>query len=326
MDTKQIITLLEGLGLTALPSEDEVTEALKAAGVIIPAAEPVAPVNGLASLVGLGLIDTFQGERTPGNWRGSYTVEGAVCPSVNVVAPDCDPAEGETFDDGIPLYTSVDARPVFVESTLKCSTFGAPLDEAEWQRRTSKVLDLCQWTGLAHELWTGEKSEAAGYGNKFLASPDAIDVITNAPADEEIEVMSLTFAVGELEDHLSKCSCGAVHVIHCEPRVVAHLAKVGQIDRVGGRIFTKRGTQINDDAGNPGTGPATTPDASPVSTYMYGTGVLTGAIDTETRYLSLGGVGSMVTMSTNDIRYQARRAAMITWLCCHYVARVDLTA
>lgn len=340
MDSK-LIQVLRAAGIAAPEAtEAEIGEALQAAGYIIPAAEERPPANGLAAARGLGLIE-------PAGWfinRERYLLEGRSCRSIDLKSFRCDPGEGPANNE-VPtarrILASRTVFPVWLESTLGCSTFGARLDEASWKAEVSSDLDLCGWSYLARELWTGEKSTANNQPNRFLASTDAVDVVTGlALNDEDFPVLldeddepigldvtstSIVNAVGALEDALSKCTCGGVHLIHTSPRNIAVMSDHGLIDRLGGRIFTKRGTLVIDDNSYPGTGPEGAPAVTATTNYIYGTSVLTGRMGgpAETVYPTSGETSNWIDPTVNDIIYQGQRPGAISWLCCHFLARVE---
>ena len=322
-------------------NEAEVSEALQAAGYIIPAAVERPPANGLAAARGLGLIE-------PPDWflkRERYSLEGRACRSIDLKSFICDPGEEGTPNNEVPagsrILASRAVNTVWLESTLTCSTFGAELEESFWKNAVTEDLDLCGWSYLARELWTGEKATANGQTNRFLASVDAIDVMTGEAVSEAdpyldenddpvadshaVASTSIVNAVGALEDALSKCTCGGVHIIHTSPRNVAVMSDHGLIDRMGGRIFTKRGTLVIDDNGYPGTGPEGTPPVTATTNYIYATSVLTGRLGgtAETVYPQSGAQQNWILAKSNDIVYQGQRPGAISWLCCHFVARVE---
>ena len=118
-------------------NEAEVSEALQAAGYIIPAAVERPPANGLAAARGLGLIE-------PPDWflkRERYSLEGRACRSIDLKSFICDPGEEGTPNNEVPaggrILASRAVNTVWLESTLTCSTFGAELDEAFWKAAAS---------------------------------------------------------------------------------------------------------------------------------------------------------------------------------------------
>lgn len=92
------------------------------------------------------------------------------------------------------------------------------------------------------------------------------------------------------------------------------------------RLVTKLGTIVAAGVGYPGTEPADTPaTVTPAAIWMYATGLVTV-------HLSPGVItgeepGQQVDVSVNTMKTYAERVAAIVWDgCCHFAAKVDLTA
>lgn len=280
----------------------------------ITATREAAPRGGLAGAVGLGVaLGPNPDPLDPGgDWqRDTYKLEGPACRASYVRGDECGvvdlPEEGVSL-----LQSGPESHPFTVEAAVHCSTFGSmPPDPAEWQPVTDRLLEMCQWSEIGHELWTGAKARSKGWANRFLASVDAVVAV---------EGVGWRDAISALEDRMSICTCGGVHVIHVPVAAVALMDSPGLLYREGDRLFTANGSLIVADAGYTGSGPGDVP-ATNESLWIYATPPLTARLapifhaQAETR--------SMVQFATNDIRYRSERRAAISWLCCHFAANVS---
>lgn len=295
----------------------------------ITAPREVAPRDGLGGAVGLGVQVADQGADPldpDGRWRLGYRLWGPGCASsVVATAGVCAPVGyGPSFV--APRWSAGPASaPFVIRSGIGCS-LGALAAEGldAWRAEASRMLDLTQWTRVAHELWTGEQAYADGADNRRLASPEA-DVLG--------ESLGLVEAVARIEDALGACT-GDVAVIHVPRRLVPYLAAAGLISSVTGqtaRLFTHNGSLIVADRGYPGTGPFGQAPTS-TSTWIYGTPVLAARIDPTTTFPAAPGreatadVASAAYPSTNDAVVIAERLAAISWRCCHVTASVSYCA
>lgn len=282
----------------------------------ITAARETAPRSGLAGAVGLGVIipESDPLDADGKGWMGpdGYKLEGPSCGATwrrggTACAPDAVdlPAGASRFAHG------PDSFPFTVGASLHCSTFGVDHDLAGWHAETDRLLELCQWSEIAEELWTGQIAQEEGWENRRLASPDA-ELVTSATTP-----VTFTEAIAALEDNLAVCTCGAVHVIHVPYRAVAYLSNLMLVSRVGDRLFTANGTLVVADRGYPGTGPdGSLPD--PGTTWLYGTPVLTarlGPVDHPQTEIQ-----QTIDYKTNNQQVRSTRLAAISWLCCHFAA------
>lgn len=227
-------------------------------------------------------------------------------------------AIGRTWGTPVPLYTSITGQHAFgIGAGVKASTF-EQAEIARAQEAAQRVLELTQWNQIAHELWTGARDTASGYGtNVRLASPSAT-VLAGGNALDVVE------GIAAMEDALGHSLVGAVTLIHCPRKMIPYASHHLDISTSpgNGRIFTANDTLVIGDRGYPGTGPH---GEQPLGSkfWIYGTGVLTarlGAIRFGER-----DPGDAVSAPTNDLVVHAERPAAIGWLCGHFAALIDLT-
>lgn len=304
-------------------------------------APAVAEPLGLATAVGLAVLDTSQGdpEDPRSDWTKGYELVGEVCgihelyigstqvcdDSGNLIDNVPDRGRLERGRSGVfsGLEASVPGAPFHLGAGVECSVRGA-IDLDEWRARAARRLDLCRWSGLANELWTGEMSRDEGLGNRFLMHHDATLVRTGTP-------LSVINGVAAMDDALRTCSCGGPRVIHVPTYLIDHMAAKAVIVRVGQRWYTPAGSVVVSDDGYPGTGPmtdATTERAAPTAnqSWIYGTQPIVVKWDT-VRYPGAegagGGLAGVIAYETNDIVVTAEQFAMASWLCCHFAALID---
>jgi hypothetical protein len=149
-------------------------------------------------------------------------------------------------------------QPVGAQFADECSTLNGPVD----LDRVRRVVEAQTPYAIAHELWTGELTQADPYtvggvsqSNAYLASPAA----TVVPSDEPLT------ALGQLEQAALEASHGQPVMIHVPVVVSWQLAL--SLYRVGGQLLTPAGNVVVIDGGYPGTGPAGQPAGATVWAY-----------------------------------------------------------
>lgn len=298
----------------------------------ITAPREVAPRDGLGGAVGLGVQVADQGADPldpDGRWRLGYQLWGPGCQAAVVATAGVCARVGLGGGGNFvaPRWSAgPPSAPFVLRSGVACS-LGALASEGidAWRAEASRMLDLTQWSLVAHELWTGEQAYADGADNRRLASPEA-DVLG--------ESLGLVEAIARVEDALGTCT-GDVAVIHVPRRLVPYLAAAGLISSVTGqtaRLFTHNGSLVVADRGYPGTGPRGQA-ASASATWIYGTPVLAARIDSTTTYPAAPGreatadvASAVYPAATNDAVVVAERLAAISWRCCHVAASVSYCA
>lgn len=220
----------------------------------------------------------------------------------------CDPTEAELPDVSNPAVVS--ATSFTVKAFDRCSIFDSDRDRAKARR----LLLACESKQIAEELWTGSLSTAAGWDNRYFASPDA-DEVTSGAADPFT-------ALACLERGLQLCSCGGRGMIHASAELVSLWSERGVLRREGNVILTIHDTIVVTDAGYDGSGPDGSP-AADGSVWAYATGLV---------YTHRGPIQIVsdpmetVDRATNTQVVWAQRQAAATWGdgCCHLAAQIDI--
>lgn len=280
----------------------------------ITAAGEVIPRDGLAGALGYGVIVPDGDPLDPQNrWAGpgGYVLEGLGCgPSTYTAGADfCD--EARTWGPGRAFLTAGDPQhPFVVGAAVECSTFGSPAELlAEYGSRADRALEMSQWSQIANELWTGQRSDAQGWSEATRLASPAATILSASP-------VPLVEAIAALEDYFGGCSAGDVQLIHVPRKLSAHLDHASLIHTTpgSGRLWTANNALVIADRGYPGTSPSG--DApTPGVAWIYSTGPLSarlGPIFHPERDL-----GDAVAFQTNDVSVRAERLAAIAWLCCH---------
>jgi hypothetical protein len=319
------------------------------------AAPEVAEPIGLRASVGAAIIDTTGSDELDpcGNWVKGYELRGEVCGvhSMYVINPAFCDDDGnllevtdiaEQLNDPDAPFDSfescVPGMPFVVGTGIAAQAMGQSTELNDWRNRARRRLQLCEWSELAHELWTGDKQKLDATNddddivselvvNRYLASPNA-EVITGGP-------YSVVEGMAQMEASLGACTCGGPRVIHVSPYLIDHLKAKGLIEARGERWRTPNGNWVVSDDGYPGTGPDTeagtpaiiTPAApnGPGESWMYGTmPIVVKWGDVRTPDTDLGWESAM-RMRDNSVIVRAERFAMASWLCCHYAVQIDTT-
>jgi hypothetical protein len=222
-----------------------------------------------------------------------------------------------------PLYGRVTGLHAFgIGAGVKCGTLSSPKEMEPWRAAARRILDLTEWNQIAHELWTGARDIASGYGggvgaNRRLASP-AATVLNGGTAVDALE------AVAALEDAFGAVSSGYMQLIHVPRKMAAYLwrTQIVTTSPGNGRLYTANDALVIADRSYPGTGP--NGEAPSGSTFwIYSTGILTARLG-KVRYPEQGDVSYAVRSETNDYEVHAERPAAISWLCAHFAIKVDL--
>lgn len=291
-------------------------------GQPITAAPRVALPYGLDKAIGAGvtLLENGTDPLDPmSRWRASqgYTLEGDPC-TVNWNNTDiCDFTPYAPDAQNYPgLYAYQDGFALIVESGVKCSTAGAPLDIAPWHAAADRRLELSQWTQIAYELSYGNQT-GAGRPGRFFA--DGTAIVVGGGAVEPVEAVSL------IEDGFANYdgALGGPHLLHVAPRAIAYLKAKNLIVGQGGRWYTALGTLIVCDDGYSMPGPDGSP-AGAGTTWMYGTGPITVRLDRDIFHPEPQMVDA-TQVRTNDIFVRAQRLAAISFLCGLFAVNMTLT-
>lgn len=185
---------------------------------------------------------------------------------------------------------------------------------AQVEARALRRLNAITPGAVEHELWTGEVSVEADFGNPYLANPAEVTVLNAAG-------FGYVTALAEMEDALRECGNGQ-KIIHAEARVVTTWAAEGLVQRdVGadGRPFLRTflGTFIAVGTGYPGTGPEIGGGSSEgiySDSYIYGTGMVRVFLGEPVARV---GPAEAIDRTDNDyvIRYE-RQAVAVFDHCC----------
>jgi len=300
---------------------------------LIAAPEPAESI-GLASAVGLGVVPgdgspEIQPSGDSGNWLKGYTLVGEICDpqSRYILNPrPCDD-EGNLLENvpdtelfngweaGVPGY------PVVLGAGVRCSTFSSPKDVNQWLAKADRRLELCQWSDLADELWTGAQSKLDDMGNRYLTEPGAIILAGTSGSPTAV---SPTEAIALMDSSFGGCSCGGPRIIHSPTYLLAHFKHANVLERQGTRYFTPAGNLVVFDDGYAGTGPDTGTFENPVeraapaahTAWIYGTSPIVVKFD-QVRHPGGTDWANYADYRTNDVVVRAERYAMASWLCCH---------
>lgn len=280
----------------------------------ISAAAEITPRGGLGGALGLGVIIPAADPLDPkGDWeRTSYVLEGPACGGTGSQPIGSCAEQQDVFPGTAPWAYAPPSVPFDVYAGEGCSTFSSSLSIEDWHERVDRRIEMCQWSEVAYELWTGEQAQAAGAENRYLASTGSITLTNNGP-------VSPVEAFSAMEDALALCTCGAVHVIHVPVRLVAYLSDACLIHREGERLYTDAGSLVVADRGYTGSAPGN--QAPPSGTlWIYGTSVLSARLGKIVHPQAR--LEDAIDHENNRIEVRATRRAAISWLCCHFAAHV----
>lgn len=296
----------------------------------ITAAREVAPRDGLAGAVGLGVIVPDADPLDPdGRWPLGYRLWGPSCGSVQIgslgvcaLPPGYIGQPNPQYVDATRWQGGPASAPFRIWSGVTCTMSELSADGVltAWQAEAERLLDLSAWAQIGHELWTGEQAQLDAADNRHLASLDSTVLG---------EGLGIVEAIARIEDALGATVAGDVAVIHVPRRLVPYLAHAGLISSVTGqtaRIFTHNGSLVVADRGYPGTGPGGQPPDS-TGAWIYGTGVLSARVDARAKFPAVGpeqgdGIASAAEVYTNDAIVRAEKRAAISWMCGHFAAHL----
>lgn len=222
----------------------------------------------------------------------------------------CAEAPGRvTVVNPTPCETPV-ISPVTIEVEDITSTFGNTVEDR--RVRAIEAADLCTQKALEFELWEGRLGIAAGFTNKRLAAPTAIDV---TPGASPIKVK---YGLALLEQALSNAGCGVQGVIHAN-RAVASVLGGKDVDE---HLETPLGNLIVAGTGYTGVGPDGTMPAA--GTWMFATGPITTYLGES--FVPAEELAQRVDTSKNTIATKALRVVSADFDgCAHFAVLVDLT-
>lgn len=277
-----------------------------------PAQTPI--IGGLATAIGLGLIDF--GPSDPQNrWQGGYGLYGPSCRGTYVSDP-CQHLGPNKLD--FPGWEqSVLGMPFIVGAGVACRQMITPSNIDEWHTKSDEMLNLCQWTEVAYELWTGEQAQASGWPNRYLASREATVLPAGPPGP-----VNVVEGIALLEDNAGLCKCGGPRLIHVPRKMIPYLSNAVLIHQEGQRWFTAAGSLIVTDDGYTGTGPD---GAEPTGTtaWIYGTGPISYALQGDIFHPEPAMDQGAFNYPDNSISVRSERLAAASWLCCHYAVNVN---
>lgn len=290
-------------------------------------APAVTEPQGLATAVGSGVIDTSSSDQ---NWTKGYSLEGEVCGvhDLYILNPACEVDDVPDTSIFTGWQAAVPGGPVVIGAGVRCSSFSSPKDLGEWHAKADRRLEVCRWSELANELWTGAKAKLDGLPNRYLASFDA-DLIKTGTALSPIN------GIAEMDASFRTCSCGGQRVIHVPVYLIDWLSARSVIERRGMQWFTAAGSMVVSDDGYPGTGPdiAEYDDENPGDELRAAPGNGQAWIyGTQQIVVKWGDVmhpepdwSSAMRYRDNYVEVRSEQFAMATWLCCHLAALIDTT-
>ncbi len=243
-------------------------------------------------------------------WEGGYTYESISCRTGVYLSDMCAEAPGRVTVVAPKVCNVPEIRPVTVEFEDYTSTFGNTN-----QDRVAKALEaaeLCTQKALEFELWEGRLGVSAGFTNKRLASPTAINVTPGAAP------IKVKYGLALLEQALSNTGCGVQGVIHAN-RAVASVLGGKDVD---GHLETPLGNLIVAGTGYTGVGPdGTMPTAG---TWMYATGPV--ATYMSESFVPAEELSQRIDTRLNTIATKALRVVSADFDgCAHFAVLVDLT-
>lgn len=273
-----------------------------------PPAEP--PIVGLiANLPRAYLVDDDAEmlDGHPVRWAGglSYAPE-QICITTGAEDP-CDQVTVLTIP---PNPSIVSVMPFIVWAGDQCSTFG--WHDRDYVGRATRALLASESAAISFEFWTGTRAKVAGWPNNYLAGPFANVLSTGSSGVTPGEALAC------LEQGIAETSNGQRGMIHCTPQLGAAFSELGNTVRnIDNVILTYRGTIINPDAGNPGTGPTGQPLTSD---HQWAYGTLLPTVRRSPISVWPGSLAEATNRDTNFIAYRAERLAAVSFPPCTHVA------
>ncbi len=281
-----------------------------APGVVLPPYLPALPTGGLIAAARDALADpNLTPPEVRNRWQAGFAFAPGNCSGGAAIDP-CDSADSLTIAANLGLVTY---KPPVLWAGDHCS----PNDRTRnYQERARQLLLNDRSRQLAREFWTGERAQAAGWLNNYLARDDNVQVVSVTPLDPVI-------ALACLEDYLASCQ-GGRHMIHLTPGLLVHLFSQHVAERVGQLAVSPNGSIFVADEGYPGTGPH---GQAPItgSVWMYGTNIVDVRIDDPP--VIIPDLDAQALERTQDtFFYRAEQFAAATWSgCCHVAVPVNIT-
>lgn len=191
-------------------------------------------------------------------WEMGFTLAPEPCPESTVI----DPYDSSEEKVAPPHPAEVPNQPFGVWAGATCSTFSRD-EQNELPGKAIRRLESSQSMQIASELWEGTKSQAAGWGNQYLANGPVVLGNELDPVD----------AYGCLSQALGEFLAGSPGMIHATRQVVGIWKAAQLVVRDGTRLFDIYGNIVIPDAGYTGTSPDGEPDEVGES-WAYGTGMV----------------------------------------------------
>ena len=243
-------------------------------------------------------------------WQAGFAYSPeSTCDVPRIVADPC----GITDGDIDPYTEPADVlwEPYIVHAAVTCTALGSVGrdDEARARRR----LAATEQRQIERELWRGDRAQAAGWDNRYLAAATA-EVVSGASSG-----VSLAHGLACLEEYLADALDGRVGMIHATRQAVTHWAALDLIRREGNLLLTVHDTRVVPGSGGyDGSGPGNVA-AADGSVWAYATelvDVRLGEIDVRPSF----------DYDLNDPVVVAQRIAVASWDgCAHGAVRLDLT-
>lgn len=300
----------------------------------------VPPTDGIRAARGLGVVENPSDDLDPSRqWGRGYTFDFDRCNAGYLTNPCSNTARPTVRGNGGRRRV----EPFVVTVGRVCGTFG--WQAQDYAADANRLLDAYQWKLIAAELWTGTFAQAEGWtnpdpddgvGNPFLAwhlDPQFLDLVADHGGDPLVDAFGPVDALSVLEQGLAECSGSSNGVIHATKRMATIWASLDLLEREGGRLFTRIGTQIIADNGYDGSGPTMDPPdpedpivpgtpATLQREWAYATGPIQLRIEPTLRQIP-SDMSEALDRSNNDVTYYAERKASVAWGCCHLAAAIN---
>lgn len=272
------------------------------------------PVNGVfAEPAKYGLLNSKTVVAGSERFESGIDVDSILCKGTVRNIEVCDPSNEDVVTE--PSDTENQYLPFVVQAEFKCSTFG--FTNADYELKATEAMELVQSKAVEHELWTGalsklDTSTAGGSPNKYLASPDAVDVTPTGGA------VSVQVGLALLEGALNQGYRGFIHGNRAAISLVS-----GDFEPDGDVLKTDLGNTVIAGSGYGNTGPDGSA-ATGTQTWLYATGpVEVHLSDIET---TPANHSEAVDTKNNTVTYTVSRfAAPVFDGCGHFAVLVDLT-
>jgi len=273
------------------------------------------PVNGpKAKPAKYGLLNSETVVSGSDRFEGGISVDSILCRTSVHNEEICNTSHREEIFD--PADVVNEYIPFSVEATFECSTFGHA--STDYPSLAMQALELSQGPAIEREFWTGalskqDNSTVGGSPNKYLASPDAVDL---TPASGAVSVQ---VGLALLEGALDRGYRGVIHGNRAAMSLVS-----GDFEPDGDVLKTDLGNTVIAGSGYLTTGPNGSA-ATGTETWLYATGPV-GVYLSEEVTITPSNHREAVDTQTNTVTYTASRlAAPVFDGCTHFAVLVDLT-